>query len=219
MLGLPGDTNMSITRPVSLRAAAVCALLLSTSYAFAQQSPVSNITRVRGTVESLTGENLLVKSRDGKDVTLHLAPNAGVAGVAKMSLADVKVGSYIGVTSVPASDGSQRAVEVHVFPEAMRGTGDGTQPWDLKPNSSMTNGAVDDRTVAANDGHTLTVKYHGGERKVLVTPDTTVVTFVPATRSEIKAGTPVFAIATKKPDGTLDVARLSIGRDGVSPPM
>jgi hypothetical protein len=210
---------MTVIRLAALRVAAVSALLLSTSYAFAQQSPVSNITRVRGTVESLTGENLLVKSRDGKDVTLHLAQNAGVAGVAKMSLADVKVGSYIGVTSVPDSDGSQKAVEVHVFPEAMRGTGDGDQPWDLKPNSSMTNGAVDDRTVAANDGHTLTVKYKGGERKVLVTPDTTVVTFVPAKRSEIKAGTPVFAIATKKPDGTLDVARLSIGRDGVSPPM
>ncbi len=210
---------MSIPRVVSLRVLAVSALVLSSSYAFAQQSPVSNTMRVRGTVESLTGEKLLVKSRDGADVTLNLPQNAGVAGVAKMSLADVKVGSYIGVTSVPDSDGSQKAVEVHVFPEAMRGTGDGTRPWDLKPNSSMTNGAVDDRTVAGNDGHTLTVKYKGGERKVLVTPDTTVVTYVPAVRSDIKAGAPVFAIATRKPDGTLDVARLSIGRDGVAPPM
>lgn len=210
---------MSISRLVSLRAIAVSALVLSSSYAFAQQSPVSNTTRVRGTVESLDGEKLLVKSRDGKDVALHLAQNAGVAGVAKMSLADVKVGSYIGVTSVPDADGSQKAVEVHVFPEAMRGTGDGDRPWDLKPKSSMTNGAVDDRTVAGNDGHTLTVKYNGGERKVLVTPDTQVVTFVPATRADIKAGTPVFAIATRKPDGSLDVARLSIGRDGVAPPM
>ncbi|MCR6735547.1 MAG: hypothetical protein NVV83_16365 [Afipia sp.] len=210
---------MTVTRLVSLRAVVVSALLLSSSYAFAQQSPVSSNTRVRGTVESLDGETLHVKSREGADVTLHLPQSAGVAGVAKMSLADVKVGSYIGVTSVPDSDGSQKAVEVHVFPEAMRGAGDGTRPWDLKPNSNMTNGAVDDRTVAANDGHTLTVRYKGGERKVLVTPDTTVVTFVPAARSDIKAGTPVFAIATKKPDGTLDVARLSIGRDGVSPPM
>lgn len=210
---------MSNSRLASLRAVAAFALVLSSSYALAQQSPVSSTSRVRGTVESLDGEKLLVKSRDGKDVTLHLPQNAGVAGVAKMSLADVKVGSYIGVTSVPDSDGSQKAVEVHVFPEAMRGTGDGDRPWDLKPNSSMTNGAVDDRTVAGNDGHTLTVKYKGGERKVLVTPDTQVVTYVPATRAEIKAGTPVFAIATKKPDGTLDVARLSIGRDGVAPPM
>lgn len=210
---------MTVTRLVSLRAVVVSALLLSSSYAFAQQSPVSDTTRVRGTVDSLDGETLHVKSREGADVTLHLPQSAGVAGVAKMSLADVKVGSYIGVTSVPDSDGSQKAVEVHVFPEAMRGAGDGTRPWDLKPNSSMTNGAVDDRTVAANDGHTLTVRYKGGERKVLVTPDTTVVTFVPAARSDIKAGTPVFAIATKKPDGALDVSRLSIGRDGVSPPM
>jgi len=210
---------MTFSRLASLRVVAVSALVLSSSYALAQQSPVSNTTRVRGTVESLDGEKLLVKSRDGADVTLHLPQNAGVAGVAKMSLADVKVGSYIGVTSVPDSGGNQKAVEVHVFPEAMRGTGDGDRPWDLKPNSSMTNGAVDDRTVAGNDGHTLTVKYKGGERKVLVTPETTVVTYVPAARSDIKAGTTVFAIATKKPDGTLDVARLSIGRDGVAPPM
>lgn len=211
--------RMSTTRLVSLRAAAAIALLLSSSFAFAQQSPVSNTTRVRGTVESLDGETLHVKSRDGAAVTLHFPETAGVSGVAKISLADVKVGSYIGVTSVPDSDGSQKAVEVHVFPEAMRGAGDGSRPWDLKPNSSMTNGAVDDRTVAGNDGHTLTVKYKGGERKVLVTPETVVVTFAPAARSDIKAGTPVFAIATKKPDGTLDVSRLSIGRDGVSPPM
>ena len=210
---------MKINRLASLRLLAASALVLSASGAFAQQSPVSDTTRVRGTVESLTGDNLLVKSRDGKDVKLHLAQDANVAGVAKMSLADVKVGSYIGVTSVPDANGNQKAVEVHIFPEAMRGTGDGTHPWDLKPKSSMTNGAVDDRTVAGNDGHTLTVKYNGGERKVLVTPQTTVVTFVPAQRSDIKAGTPVFAIATKKSDGTLDVARLSIGRDGVSPPM
>lgn len=210
---------MTVTRLASLRVAAVSVLLLSSSYAFAQQSPMSSQARVRGTVESLEGETLHVKSREGANVTLHLPMNAGVAGVAKMSLADVKVGDYIGVTSVPDADGSQKAVEVHVFPKAMRGTGDGTRPWDLKPNSSMTNGAVDERTVAGNDGHTLTVKYKGGERKVLVTPDTQVVTYVPAVRSDIKAGTPVFAIATKKPDGTLDVARLSVGRDGVSPPM
>lgn len=209
---------MIFSRFAFLRAITVAALLLP-SYALAQQSPVSSTTRVRGTVENLDGETLHVKSRDGADVTLHMAQTASVAGVAKMSLADVEVGSYIGVTSLPDADGTQKAVEVHVFPEAMRGTGDGTRPWDLKPNSSMTNGAVDDRTVTGNDGHTLTVKYKGGERKVLVTPETTVVTYVPAARSDIKAGTPVFAIATKAPDGTLDVSRLSIGRDGVAPPM
>lgn len=138
---------MNFSRLVSLRAIAVAALLLP-SYALAQQSPVSSTTRVRGTVENLDGETLHVKSREGADVTLHMAQTASVAGVAKMSLADVKVGSYIGVTSLPDADGTQKAVEVHVFPEAMRGTGDGTRPWDLKPNSSMTNGAVDDRTVA-----------------------------------------------------------------------
>ncbi|OJU19003.1 MAG: hypothetical protein BGN84_13590 [Afipia sp. 62-7] len=207
------------TRSVFIRAAALSLQFLFCSHALAQQPPVSSTLKVRGTVESLDGETLRVKSRDGAEMMLHLPANVGVAGVAKMSLSDVKVGSYIGVTSVPGDDGSQKAIEVHVFPGAMRGVGDGTQPWDLKPKSSMTNGAVDQRTVAGNDGHTLTVKYKGGERKVLVTPDTAVVTFVPATRPEIKAGTPVFAIAIKKPDGTLDASRVSIGRDGVAPPM
>jgi hypothetical protein len=210
---------MTVTRFTSLRAVAVSALVLSSSCAFAQQSPVSSTAHIRGTVERLDGDTLLVKSRNGTDVTLHVAQNAGVASVRKISLAEVKPGSYIGVTSLPDSNGNQKAVEVHVFPESMRGTGDGTRPWDLKPHSSMTNGAVDDNTVAGNDGHTLTVKYHGGERKVLVTPDTTVVAYVPAMRSDIKAGEQVFAIAKKQTDGTFDVARLSVGRDGVAPPM
>jgi hypothetical protein len=204
-------------RLISLRAIAVSALVLSSSvYAVAQQIPTA---RVRGTIESLNGETLHIKSRDGADVSLNLPANARVAGVAKIPLSDVKVGSYIGVTTVPNSDGTQKAVEVHVFPEDMRGTGEGSRPWDLKPNSSMTNGAVDSRTVAGNDGHTLTVKYKNGEKKVTVTPETKVVTYVPATRADIKPGTPVFAITTKKPDGSLEVARLSIGRDGVAPPM
>lgn len=208
---------MLSNRLISLRAIAVSALVLSSSvYAMAQQIPT---TRVRGTIESLSGETLHIKSRDGADVSLNLPANARVAGVAKIPLSDVKVGSYIGVTTVPSSDGSQKAVEVHVFPEDMRGTGEGSRPWDLKPNSSMTNGAVDSRTVAGNDGHTLTVKYKNGEKKVTVTPETTVVTYVPATRADIKPGTPVFAITTKKPDGSLEVARLSIGKDGVAPPM
>jgi hypothetical protein len=212
-----GEYTMSFNRLVSFRAVAVSALVLSSScYAIAQQIPT---TRVRGTIESVDGETLHIKSREGAEVSVHMPQSAPVAGVAKMSLSDVKVGSYIGVTTVPGSDGSQKAVEVHVFPEDMRGTGEGSRPWDLKPNSSMTNGAVDSRTVAGNDGHTLTVKYKDGEKKVSVTPETQVVTYVPATRSDIKPGTPVFAIATKKPDGSLEVARLSIGRDGVAPPM
>jgi hypothetical protein len=208
---------MPFNRLASFRAVAVCALVLSSSiYANAQQIPTA---RVRGTVESLDGETLHIKSREGAEVSVNLPANAPVSGVAKMSLSDVKVGSYIGVTTVPGADGAQKAVEVHVFPEDMRGTGEGSRPWDLKPNSSMTNGAVDSRTVAGNDGHTLTVKYKDGEKKVTVTPETEVVTYVPATRADIKPGTPVFAITTKKPDGSLEVARLSIGRNGVAPPM
>lgn len=208
---------MPFNRLASFRAIAVSALVLSSSvYAVAQQAPS---TRVRGTIESLDGETLHIKSREGADISVHMPASAPVAGVAKMALSDVKVGSYIGVTTVPDSDGTQKAVEVHVFPESMRGTGEGSRPWDLKPNSSMTNGAVDSRTVAGNDGHTLTVKYKDGEKKVMVTPETQVVTYTPATRADIKPGIPVFAIATRKPDGSLEVARLSVGRDGVAPPM
>ncbi|MEH2510586.1 hypothetical protein V1291_001940 [Nitrobacteraceae bacterium AZCC 1564] len=208
---------MPFNRLASFRAIAVSALVLSSSvYAIAQQVPT---TRVRGTIENLDGETLHIKSRDGAEVSVHLPESARVAGVAKIALSDVKVGSYIGVTTVPGSDGTQKAVEVHVFPEDMRGTGEGSYPWDLKPKSSMTNGAVDSKTVAGNDGHTLTVNYKNGEKKVTVTPETQVVTYVPATRADIKPGVPVFAITTKKPDGSLEVARLSIGRDGVAPPM
>ncbi len=141
-----------------------------------------------------------------------------VAGVAKIALSDVKVGSYVGATTTPGPNDTHLAVEVHLFPEAQRGTGEGSRPWDLKPNSSMTNGAVD-QTVAGNDGHTLIVKYKDGEKKVVITPETAVVTYVPATQDDIKTGAKVFAVATKNADGTYEMTRVSVGRDGIAPPM
>ncbi len=129
---------------------------------------------------------LSVKSRDGEDFKLHMAADTRVVGLVKISLSDIKVGSFIGATTVPGPDGSQNAVEVHVFPENMRGTGEGSRPFDLRPNSTMTNATVAE-SVAGNDGHTLLVKYKGGEKKVLVSPDTPVVTYVPADKSEPQA--------------------------------
>ncbi|MBR1144788.1 hypothetical protein JQ567_15975 [Bradyrhizobium sp. AUGA SZCCT0431] len=188
----------------------------STIYAIAQQPPTP--TRVRGTIESVEGDILAVKSRGGEDVKLHMTGDIRVVGITKIPLSDVKVGSFIGATTVPGPDGSQNAVEVHVFPEAMRGTGEGSRPYDLRPNSTMTNATVD-QSVAGNDGHTLLIKYKGGEKKVVVSPETPVVTYVPADKSDLKAGAKVIAFMKQLPDGSFETNRVSVGRDGLTPPM
>lgn len=188
----------------------------STVYAVAQQSPTP--TRVRGTIEGVAGDVLAVKSRAGEDVKLHMTGDVRVVGVTKIPLSDVKVGSFIGATTVPGPDGSQNAIEVHVFPEAMRGTGEGSRPYDLRPNSTMTNATVD-QSVVGNDGHTLLIKYKGGEKKVLVSPETPVVTFVPADKSDLKSGAKVVAAIKQLPDGSFETNRVSVGRDGLTPPM
>jgi hypothetical protein len=141
----------------------------STLSALCQQAPTPS--RVRGTIESVDGDLVAVKSRSGEDVKLHMADDIRLVGIIKISLADIKVGSFIGTTTVPGPDGVPTAVEVHVFPEAMRGTGEGSRPYDLKPNSTMTNATVSE-SVAGNDGHTLLVKYKDGEKKLIVTPET-----------------------------------------------
>ena len=196
--------------------AAVVMVTASTLYAIAQQPPTSS--RVRGTIEAVDGDVLAIKSRGGEDVKLHMTGDINVVGISKISLADVKVGSFIGTTTVPGPDGSQNALEIHVFPEAMRGTGEGSRPYDLRPNSSMTNATVAD-SVVGNDGHTLMVKYRGGEKKVVVSPETPVVTYVPADKSDLKPGAKVIAFMKKLPDGSLETSRVSVGRDGLTPPM
>ncbi|MEK9279802.1 MULTISPECIES: hypothetical protein [unclassified Bradyrhizobium] len=195
---------------------AVAMVAVSTLYAFAQKPPVP--TRVRGTIESLNGDTLSVKSRSGEDVKLHIPSDLMVSGITKISLSDIKVGSFVGATTVPGPDGGQNAVEVHVFPESMRGTGEGSRPWDLKPNSSMTNATVAE-SVVGNDGHTLLVKYKDGEKKVFVSPETPVVTYVPGEKSDLKAGAKIIAFVKPLPDGSLEANRVSVGRDGLTPPM
>lgn len=202
----------------SLRALVValpCFVLLTVD-AWAQKSPAPS--RVRGTIESVDNDVMRVKTRDGKDVTLRLATDAKVAGLIAISLADIKVGSFIGAAGMPQPDGSQKAIEVHVFPESMRGTGEGFREWDARPNSSMTNATVAEM-VAGNDGQTLTMKYKGGEKKLTVAPDTPVVTYVPGERSELKPGAKIITLAKKLPDGALESSRITVGRDGLTPPM
>jgi len=193
------------------------AMVVATSIAaLAQQSPTPS--RVRGTIEAVDGDVISVKSRSGEDVKLHMTADMMVVGIVKIPLSDIKVGSFVGATTVPGPDGVPTAVEVHVFPENMRGTGEGSRPYDLKPNSTMTNATVAE-SVAGNDGHTLLVKYKDGEKKVVVTPETPVVTYVPGDKSDLKAGAKVIACVKKLPDGSYETNRVSVGRDGLTPPM
>jgi hypothetical protein len=197
-------------------AAAVC-LMLTGSDGFAQQPQT---VRVRGTVEAADGPMITVKSRDGQTTyKVKLTDNAAVRGIVKAAFSDIQANSFIGVTGMPQADGSQKAVEIHIFPEAMRGTGEGFRPWDLVPNSTMTNATVA-QMVKGVAGDEITLKYKDGEKKIVVAPDTTIVTYVPGDKSELKPGAKIFiAAANKKEDGTLEAAAVSVGRDGITPPM
>ena len=191
-------------------------LMLAASTSFAQQPQT---VRVRGTVEAADGPMITVKSRDGQSYKIKLTDNAVVRGIVKAPLSDIKANSFIGVTGMPQADGSQKAVEIHIFPEAMRGTGEGHRPWDLVPSSTMTNATVA-QMVKGVSGDEITLKYKDGEKKIVVAPDTMIVTYVPGDMSELKPGAKIFiAAANKKDDGTLEASAVSVGRDGITPPM
>jgi hypothetical protein len=200
-----------------LVSAAAFALMTFATTSFAQQAQT---VRVRGTVEAVDGPILTVKSRDGQTTyKIKLADNAVVRGIIKASLSDIKENSFIGVTGMPQADGSQKAVEIHIFPEAMRGTGEGHRPWDLMPSSTMTNATVA-QMVKGVQGDEITLKYKDGEKKIHVAPDTTIVTYAPGDKSELKRGVKIFIVAAnKKDDGTLEAPAISVGRDGITPPM
>jgi hypothetical protein len=174
--------------------------------------------RVRGTIESIDGSTYLIKARDGAELKVALADKAQLAAVVKGSLADIKQGLFVGVTAMPQADGSLSAVEVHIFPEAMRGTGEGHYSWDLWPQSTMTNANID-QVVTAVDGQTLTLKYKDGEKKIFVAADTPIVAYVRGDNNDLKPGAKVFIAAVKQPDGTLQGRAWRVGRDGVTPPM
>jgi hypothetical protein len=198
--------------------AAALALIVAGTAALAQPAPV----RVRGEIEKVDGNTLTVKSRDGAQLIITVPDNVRVMNFVKASLADIKPNSYIGVTAMPQADGSQRAIAIHIFLEAQRGTGEGHRPWDLRPGSTMTNAAVE-TTVAGVDGAVLTVKYKTGdktdEKKVIVPPDTPIVSYAPAERSELKPGAQIIIFgAQKQPDGTLQAQAVNVGK-GVAPPM
>jgi len=188
--------------------------VLAAPAAMAQDAPV----RVRGTIDRVEDDVYVVKVRGGGELKVRLAEKAMVVALIKASLSEIKQGSYVGVSGMPQPDGSQKALEVHIFPEAMRGTGDGHRGWDLQPSSTMTNGNVE-QAAASSDGQVLTRKYKDGEKKILVPQDIPIVVYVPGDKSELKPGASIFiAAATKQADGTLQAPRVNVGR-GVAPPM
>jgi hypothetical protein len=189
------------------------AIIVSGNAAIAQDT-----VRVRCTIETIDGPTYVIKARDGGELKVALADKAQIAAVVKASLADIKQGLFVGVTGMPQAYGSQNALEVHIFPEAMRGTGEGHYSWDLRPKSTMTNANVD-QVVTAVDGQTLTLKYKDGEKKIFVAADTPIVAYVRGDNNDLKPGAKVFIAAIKQPDGTLQGRAWRVGRDGVTPPM
>jgi hypothetical protein len=198
-----------------LAGASAFALLFVASMATAQQP---QMVRVRGTIESFDNQNLSVKSRDGTAMSMKVPESIRIQGLEKKSVADVKQGSFVGITAMPLPDGTQKVVEVHIFPESMRGTGEGHRPWDLMPNSTMTNANIE-TSVASADGQQLVLKYKDGEKKFIMPPNVEVVMFAPATVADLKPGEKVFLVAKKLPDGTLEPQFITVGHDGVNPPM
>ena len=186
--------------------------------AAAQNTPQGTPTRIRGTVEKLDGQTLTAKSRDGQQLTIALAPNFAVSYLVKKSLADIKAGDYIASTSTKGTDGKNHAVEVRIFPEALRGTAEGQFAWDLMPDSLMTNATVSGIT-AAPQGQTLKVTYKGSESEIVVGPDTPIFGYGSGDASLLKPGAAIFIVALKKPDGSLSAARVTAEKDGVKPPM
>ncbi|HEY1289163.1 MAG TPA: hypothetical protein VGF58_12610 [Burkholderiales bacterium] len=181
-------------------------------------SAAAQTQRVKGTIEKVDGSVLTVKTAQGAQEKIALADKANIVAVVKASMADIKEGTFLGSAAMPQADGTQKAVEVHIFPEKMRGTGEGHRPYDPVPGGTMTNGAASGATVTGVDGGTMTVKYKGGEKKIVVPPGTPIVRYEIGGTADLKPGARFTVIAaTKKSDGTFETNRINVGRDGVVP--
>ena len=203
---------------------AMCGMALALGSASAQQTNV----RVRGTIEQVDGSVLTIKSRAGENLKVKLIGDAKIAAVVKAKLSDIKPGSFVGAAALPEQGGGWKAEEVHIFPESMRGTGEGDRAYDIGPKSSMTNGTVapspDGKStmggaVTSASGTQLTLDFQGGKKTINVTPDTKIVSMLPGSTSDLKPGAGIMIpTATRQADGTLAAARVTVGRD-VAPPM
>jgi hypothetical protein len=204
--------NREIIMTKSIRLALALLVLAAAAASHAQT------VRVRGTIAKADGNVLAVKTTDGKDERIALADNAAIVAVVKASMADIKEGTFLGSAAMPQADGSQKALEVHIFPEPMRGTGEGHRPYAPVPNSTMTNGAAAGATVTGVDGGSMTVKYKGGEKKIVIPPGTPIVRYEIGGKSDLRPGARFTVLAaTRKADGTLETSRINVGRDGVVP--
>jgi hypothetical protein len=206
-------------RPLSLFVIAFAGLIALP--AFAQNPPAANPpppVRVRGTIEKLDGNKLIVKSRDGSDVDITLADNVGIVYLVKKSMSDIKTGDYLASTGLKGTDGKIHAIEVRIFPEALRGAGEGQYPWDLKPDTVMTNATAGTMTKEG-DGNVVSVTYKGTTSDYIIDPTTPIFTYAQGDKSLMVPGAAVFVIAQKKDDGSLSTARLTVEKDGIKPPM
>jgi hypothetical protein len=189
-------------------------VLVGLMIAVSSATATAQAMRMRGTVEKVDADVLTVKSSDGSDIKLTVNDKTVIVGVVKASMADIKPGTFLGSAAMPQPDGTQKALEVHIFPEQMRGTGEGHRPYDPVPNSTMTNGAVDGSMVSGVDGSTIMVKYKDGAKKIVVPPNTPIVRYEIGGKGDLKTGARLSSItATKKPDGTFEASRINVDRD------
>ncbi len=197
----------------------VCLVLLNLiASAALAQAPAAPTQRIRGDVIAVDGQALKVRSRTGEAVDVKLADNYTVTAVVRIGMDRIVPGAFVGIASLPQTDGTQRSLEVLVFPESRRGSGEGHYPSDLQPGSMMTNATVGE-VAKVDQGQRLTLKYKDGEKVVIVPPGTPVVTFEPGDRAMLVPGAHVMFGAAKQPDGTFTAAGVNVGKDGLVPPM
>jgi len=194
---------------------AACAAALTVSRSGWAQSP--RAVRIRATIDGANASSISLTTRSGQQLTVALASDTEILAIVPFRLEDIKPGSFIGSAAMPQPDGTQRALEVHVFPESMRGVGEGHGPFDLQPRSTMTNGTVS--AVAGSAGRSLTVKYPDGQKTIVVTADTPIVTYEPGSPALLVPGAHVIVMGTEAADGKLSASRISVGKDGLVPPM
>jgi hypothetical protein len=197
-----------------MRSLATACIVLGLTVTAQGQSPT---TRIRGEVEKTEGDTLMVKIVDGASAKVALASGYSVGGVVKATVADIKKGGFVGVGARPQPDGSLLAVQVFIFPEAMRGTGEGHRPWSVLPESTMTNATVAE-TVSRVDGSTIMLTYPGGEQKVTITPEANIIMAVPAQVGELVPGAQIAMTAMRQPDGSFSASRVTIAKPGAQLP-
>jgi hypothetical protein len=196
---------------------AFVALLAAPAFAQAPPPNPANTARIRGVIDQHNGSTLVVKAQDGTTTTVTLAPDVRIVANAKRSLSDIKAGDFVGSAAVTGADGKLHAQEVHIFTEAMRGTGEGQRPM-AAPNTSMTNATVAEVAVSPK-GNVLTLKYKMGQAEIEVSPDTPIIGLVPGDMSLLKPGATVSIMAAKGDDGTLTARSVTAEKDGVKPLM